>query len=91
MSLGNLIEFPCLEILHLYRFGDEMASCPDSVFDEQKQYFFVWQLHMPKLREIALAPDVIWLRSRGPKPGWYRETIKRMEGSVGLIAYNHHS
>ena len=91
MTLGNLIEFPNLEVLHLYRFGKQMASYPDESFEEHREYMIIWQRYMPNLREVALSSDVVWMRTRGPKPGWSREIVKAMEGTVGLIAYNHHT
>ena len=94
MTLGNLIEFPELEVLHLYRFGDNMAGTQDPRFIDQKEYVIIWQIYMPNLREVALSPDVIWACSlpmphathrRRVKRVWSRYTVEPMEGVEGLL------
>ncbi|KAL5504747.1 hypothetical protein ACEPAH_7410 [Sanghuangporus vaninii] len=94
MTLGNLIEFPHLERLHLYRFGDTMAGGEDDRFIDQKEYMIIWQLYMPNLCEVALSPDIIWSRSpavlhapggRKVKRTWSRYAVEAMEGVEGLI------
>ena len=94
MTLGNLIEFPHLERLHLYRFGDKMAGTEDERFIDQKEYMIIWQLYMPNLGEVALSSDVVWARStavsheRGTykaKQSWLRYAVEPMDGVEGLI------
>ncbi|TDL18062.1 hypothetical protein BD410DRAFT_793756 [Rickenella mellea] len=79
MTVGNMIEFPCLETLHLYRLGDSI-TLPQSPnknkmdlhinggvnkdrLEDQKEYMIIWQRHMPYLREVALCSDVVWVNS----------------------------
>lgn len=85
MTLGNIIEFPNLERLHLYRFGDCMQDRPDDLFQDHKEYMVIWQRYMPHLVEVALAPDVIWSRAPGCKTPWARMTVKPMRGVEGLV------
>ncbi|THH08039.1 hypothetical protein EW145_g2976 [Phellinidium pouzarii] len=93
MTLGNLIELPKLERLHLYRFGDKMAGTDDDNFVDQKEYMVIWPLYMPNLREVALSPDVVWTKSPGPprrmgrrsKPTWSRFAVEPMDGVEGLV------
>ncbi|KAL5532064.1 hypothetical protein ACEPAF_5628 [Sanghuangporus sanghuang] len=94
MTLGNQIEFPHLERLHLYRFGDTMAGGEDDRFIDQKEYMIIWQLYMPNLCEVALSPDIIWSRSpavphapggRKVKRTWSRYAVEAMDGVEGLI------
>lgn len=94
MTLGNLIEFPHLECLHLYRFGDKMAGTEDERFIDQKEYMIIWQLYMPNLREVALSSDIVWARTpavphasggRKVKRTWSRYAVEPMDGVEGLI------
>ncbi|KAI5120288.1 hypothetical protein M0805_005345 [Coniferiporia weirii] len=95
MSLGNLIELPHLERLHLYRFGDKMAGGDDDKFVDHKEYMIIWQLYMPNLCEVALSSDIVWIKSptpsrstgpgRRPKSSWSRYAVEPMDGVEGLV------
>ena len=85
MTLGNIIEFPKLERLHLYRFNDRMARNPESDFEDHKEYVIIWQRHMPNLREVALASDVVWTRGQGRKANWMRTNVTQMRGVDNLV------
>ncbi|KLO13672.1 hypothetical protein SCHPADRAFT_852241 [Schizopora paradoxa] len=86
MTLGNIIEFPKLERLHLYRLNDKMARSPESDFQDHKEYVIIWQRHMPNLREVALAADVVWIRGQGKKAGWMRTNVAQMRGVDNLVS-----
>ncbi|EJD07971.1 uncharacterized protein FOMMEDRAFT_130977 [Fomitiporia mediterranea MF3/22] len=95
MILGNLIEFPHMERLHLYKLGDNMAGTEDDRFIDQKEYMIIWQIHMPDLCEVALSPDIIWARApavpnlpggRRMKRMWFRCAIEPMDGAESLVA-----
>lgn len=96
MTLGNMIEFPQLERLHLYRFGDKMAGSEDGRFIDHKEYMIIWQLYMTNLYEVALSSDVVWVRSPSPlhaqvqsgrkaKRTWSRYAVEPMNGVEGLL------
>ena len=61
MSIGPQIEFPFLEKLHLYRFGDYMKQSGDEErYMDHKEYLIIWQLYMSNIREVALTSNTIW-------------------------------
>ena len=64
MSIGPQIEFPFLEKLHLYRFGEYMKQSGDEErYMDHKEYLIIWQLYMSNIREVALTSNNIWRRS----------------------------
>lgn len=78
MSLGNLIEFPLLECLHLYRLGHTMAGRPNADFQDHKEYAIIWHRHMGHLREVSLCSDVVWRRVHGCQ--WLRTYVNPTHG-----------
>lgn len=91
MSLGNVIEFPELERLYLYRPTHKMASLDADAFVDHNEYLIIWQRYMPNLREVALCSDVIWSRSEPKVVGgrtkytWSRRVVKPMDVIEGLV------
>lgn len=94
MSLGNLIEFPELERLYLYRPDNKMATADWEAFQDHQEYLIIWQRYMPKLREVAFCSDVIWTKAQShavskdaPSSYWTRYTVEPMSGVEGLVCY----
>ena len=89
MLLGNVIEFPDLERLYLYRINSKMARAPERDFEDHHEYLIIWQRHMPKLREVAFTSDVVWTRhANGTKKfcSWLRTNTPPMKGVPTIIS-----
>ena len=86
MTLGNIIEFPNLESLHLFQLGHvlhsnkkkyaymdletrrKMQAEDERLLEDHKEYLIIWERFMPRLKEVRLVEDVVWVKREDEVP-----------------------
>ena len=96
MTIGNIIEFPNLESFHLFRLGHSLTKSfqytaasmkkrvqleEEQLMEDHREYMIIWERYMPRLKEVRLMEDVVWVKREEERKRTY-EDEEMMGGDV---------
>ena len=96
MTIGNIIEFPNLESFHLFRPGHSLTKSfqytaasmkkrvqleEEQLMEDHREYMIIWERYMPRLKEVRLMEDVVWVKREEERKRTY-EDEEMMGGDV---------